>query len=140
MYVNYGASINWTEAENYCKKNYGTKLVSIHSAAQQALAYASMEGVTFAWIGLNDRTSEGNWSWSDGSRYDYDDNWGPHEPQGGTMENCVTIYDTYDGEWIDIDCNNVAVTAFICNLYTYDNDTTSLDILFCFYFCFIVLF
>uniref|UniRef100_A0AC35GFV3 C-type lectin domain-containing protein n=1 Tax=Panagrolaimus sp. PS1159 TaxID=55785 RepID=A0AC35GFV3_9BILA len=68
-------------AEEFCI-HMGGHLVSIHDALIDALL--AQEGanhfLTDFWIGLTDLTSAGNWSWMDGTVYDFKD-WEKGEPK-----------------------------------------------------------
>ena len=61
------------EAAAYCHAE-GGELASIHdlaTAEHVTFAFMDMIGVEASWIGLNDRSSEGDFVWSDGSIVDF---------------------------------------------------------------------
>ncbi|XP_072025170.1 C-type mannose receptor 2-like [Amphiura filiformis] len=63
------------------------------------------------WIGANDITSKGNWTWTDGSQWSYD-NWHTGEPNGGEGESCAAMRWSVDGSWNDAACSTTL--PYIC--------------------------
>ncbi len=64
---------SWSDAAAYCRVE-GGELASIHdleTAEHLTFTFIDMIGVEASWIGLNDRSSEGNFEWSDGSTVDF---------------------------------------------------------------------
>ena len=115
----------WTEGQDFCK-SIGSNLATVTTKGQLEMVVSVNEvySITKAWIGLNDRDSEGNFSWIDGSSCDYtntglciDD---PHFAKGephpyGVSENCVQLNTFLEGgSFNDVDCNNRL--SFLCNL------------------------
>ncbi|KAM5132433.1 C-type lectin domain family 11 member A [Mantella aurantiaca] len=59
------------------------------------------------WIGINDRRSDGLYLFENGNRVSYYNWYKDHlvtQPNGGILENCVSISST-DGKWWDNDCS-----------------------------------
>jgi hypothetical protein len=54
---------------------------------------------------------QGTWEWTDGSAWDYT-NWKTNEPNGGTTENCLSIYTTT--EWNDNPCDRLL--PYVCKI------------------------
>ena len=111
-----GVKKNWTDARNFCRK-LGGDLVSIHSEVENEKIrnirqlYSSTMDI---WIGLNDIKDEKNFTWSDGTKYEYK-NWKANEPNNyGTGEDCGMIYykSAYSGKWNDNECKKKL--HFIC--------------------------
>ncbi|HUP80144.1 MAG TPA: C-type lectin domain-containing protein [Pirellula sp.] len=102
--VDYQTGISWTSAKSDAETMtlFGSigHLVTVTSAPEDAFlksnfqAYIgdppSVPGI-FAWIGLSDAASEGNFVWVTGEPLTYT-NWAPPEPNGGTSENYVHLW------------------------------------------------
>lgn len=58
-----------------------------------------------AWVGGNDRTSEGNWVFPDGRSMTYT-NWSSGEPNNSGNEDCVQFNWLSPGIWNDAKCGN----------------------------------
>uniref|UniRef100_A0A914ELV0 C-type lectin domain-containing protein n=1 Tax=Acrobeloides nanus TaxID=290746 RepID=A0A914ELV0_9BILA len=117
----------WQDAENYCK-TFGAHLTSIHSVQENIFIYEfSTAGITVAagawtdevWIGFNDLTNVGDYSWSDGSTVDYI-NWSPVAPASPSTQQCVcilademsTVPERFQ-KWDTLPCSLV-LRAFVC--------------------------
>lgn len=98
----------WSAAADACAA-MGTSLVEVDDPAENT--WLATEGAPIdRWIGLTDAASEDDWRWLDGSPLGAFDSWGPHEPNGGTDENCAQLYPS--GEWNDLDC--AWLQEFVC--------------------------
>ena len=53
-------------------------------------------------MGANDLTTDGAWVWVDGEEWGQYTNWGPDEPNGGIMEQCLEMLHNTD-TWNDLD-------------------------------------
>ena len=132
-------SFTWYEAEEYCDDLYGTHLASIHSNSENAQIYVAATtlgvGSEWIWLGLNDLTLEGNWSWTDGTSVTYT-NWYIYEPNNYNNEDCVNMWASGSGDWNDLACNDSSRTfAFVCNA-----EGTLVYFCFCSFFIFCFLF
>uniref|UniRef100_A0A8C5E1X4 C-type lectin domain-containing protein n=1 Tax=Gouania willdenowi TaxID=441366 RepID=A0A8C5E1X4_GOUWI len=90
----------WEDAEKDCREHSG-HLASIHSAAEQNFIRGLSHDNT--WIGLNDRTVEDDFQWTD----KMDLNWRENQPDnffaGG--EDCVVMIAHENSKWNDVPCN-----------------------------------
>ncbi|KAM9330619.1 neurocan core protein [Gastrophryne carolinensis] len=93
----------WEEAERDCRRRSG-HLTSIHSPEEHA--FIKSFGRENTWIGLNDRTVEQDFQWTDNTALQFE-NWRDQQPDnffaGG--EDCVVMVSHEEGKWNDVPCN-----------------------------------
>jgi hypothetical protein len=102
----------WEMANETCLAA-GMELVKIERAEEQAWLVEWLEfGDSNSWyIGLNDRTEEGVWRWTDGTELGWD-SWNAGEPNDyGDGEDCVELRWDRDN-WNDVSCSNSR--PFVC--------------------------
>ncbi|XP_028280920.1 galactose-specific lectin nattectin-like [Parambassis ranga] len=94
------------DAESICL-SLGGNLASIHSITDnmflRELVHTASGSYSAAWVGGHDGVKEGQWMWTDGSKFDYQI-WGQGEPNNVGEEDCLHI--NFRGEyWNDGQCH-----------------------------------
>ncbi|KAM4014536.1 brevican core protein isoform 2-T2 [Anomaloglossus baeobatrachus] len=94
---------SWEEAETQCRE-YGGHLVSTVTPEEQD--FINNKYQDYQWTGLNDRTIEGDFQWSDGNPLLFE-NWKEGQPDSYFLsgEDCVVMGWHDSGLWSDVPCN-----------------------------------
>ncbi|XP_019750261.1 galactose-specific lectin nattectin-like [Hippocampus comes] len=100
-------------AETVCNV-LGGNLVSIHNALEnEVVRHLILEETgtfTPTWIGLHDKIEDGDFVWTDGSPFDFED-WANNRPRVDTNDDCAEI--NFQGQfWSDAGCNGRR--RFVC--------------------------
>ena len=93
VYKLYEESKSWSDAEAHCKSE-GGHLATVTSLEEMEVAAAAAAGVWKVWLGGSDMEMKGSWSWTDGSKWKYE-NW---ESGYGNKGDCVIM--NYEGLWL----------------------------------------
>lgn len=104
-YLSCAMSSTWAEANEKCAAK-GGRLVEVADLAENDFVRSKIAAA--AWIGLDDRTTEGTWSWQTASATWL--NWAPAQPDNSNNEDCASI--APGGLWNDLPCGGQA--AAVC--------------------------
>ncbi|XP_016118361.1 ladderlectin-like [Sinocyclocheilus grahami] len=103
-YKFFSQGVNWITAERSCQ-SLDANLASVHSKLENDLLLSLLpSSTTHSWLGVHDGEQEGEWTWSDGTPFDYN-NWCSEEPNNAGVENCVDISWTTNRCWNDLPCS-----------------------------------
>ncbi|XP_017284056.1 brevican core protein [Kryptolebias marmoratus] len=102
-YRHFSRRQSWEAAEQHCRM-CGGHLLSVMTPEEQD--YINDKYREYQWIGLNDRTIEGDFHWSDGNPLLYE-NWYKGQPDSYFLsgEDCAVMVWHDDGRWSDVPCN-----------------------------------
>jgi len=104
------SAFSWYDANMYCQ-SIGSHLATLLSENEFVFTSLLIEQkffyVTKFWIGGNDESAEGVWTWSNGDPWSFS-GFTPNEPNGGFWENCLELRNINSQlYWNDVGCNTV---------------------------------
>ena len=121
-FVHVNTYSSYTSARDYCRENH-IDLASIHSSIEN-VAVAALCPYD-CWIGGSDEASEGTWTWSDGSAWNYQ-NWKTGEPRTSSSSyDYLAIMS--DGEWYATYYAYSGSKTFVCSTATPPSSSSSSD-------------
>ncbi|XP_071381202.1 brevican core protein-like [Centroberyx affinis] len=102
-YRHFSQRLSWEVAEQHCRM-VGAHLVSIMTPEEQSFINSNYK--EYQWTGLNDKTIEEDFRWSDGNPLLYE-NWYRGQPDSYFLsgEDCVVMVWHDGGRWSDVPCN-----------------------------------
>ncbi|XP_035286574.1 brevican core protein-like [Anguilla anguilla] len=102
-YKHFSNRKSWEVAEQHCRMS-GGHLVSVMTPEEQYFINDNYK--EYQWTGLNDKTIEGDFRWSDGNPVLYE-NWYRGQPDSYFLsgEDCVVMVWHEGGRWSDVPCN-----------------------------------
>lgn len=121
-YVTSKTCANWTTALRNCR-NENSAIADVESSEENVFIQHRHNGEK-SWLGLNDRSSESNFTWVDRGRGNFTA-WANNQPNNFKEEDCVhALGIKYRYEWNDVKCSD-------CHKYTCKKDldecNTNLD-------------
>lgn len=98
------AGLTWEEAQEYCVSQGGALVKIDNSDENNDLVELVTEDGSI-WIGANDRDTEGDFRWTDGSEVTGDNaHWQAEQPNDSEgKEDCAVLH-SGGGDWNDVDC------------------------------------
>jgi len=109
---------NWTTAVQKCRQE-DSVLVDVSSDEENVYLQHRHNGAK-SWLGLNDRTIEGNFTWVDRGEGNFTA-WAKNQPNNFRGEDCVQALGVeYGYEWNDVQCSD-------CHPYTCKKDLNECD-------------
>ncbi|XP_048848498.1 brevican core protein-like isoform X2 [Brienomyrus brachyistius] len=102
-YKHFSGRQSWEAAEQQCRL-FGAHLISIMTPEEQDFINDNYK--EYQWTGLNDKTIEGDFRWSDSNPLLYE-NWYKGQPDSYFLsgEDCVVMVWHDGGRWSDVPCN-----------------------------------
>jgi len=123
-YQQFSRTLRWNDAESFCQDE-GGHLASVHSEAQNDFLFTISGFAT--WLGGHFVETEGKWTWSDGSTWDFSPAGFPCStcpPTGDTQGPCTTFW--HSASWNYATCSaGFWATKFVCQIDLGTTTTTT---------------
>ena len=112
------SSMSYSSAQDYCRA-YHVDLASIHSSIENAAVAALCPATAYygCWIGGSDSASEGTWTWSDSTEWNYE-NWRSGEPTTSSSSSYDYLIIYSNGGWADSTTTTANYKPFVCSTTT----------------------
>ena len=117
-YIFSDTSLNWQAAEDSCV-DWGGHLASIHSELENFAINSIRDESDFTWIGLSDTVRDGDYVWTDGTIFDFN-NFAVGQPDSLRGESCFHLFNRARGHltWNDFPCEldmfGRVMTSYVC--------------------------
>ncbi|XP_049922623.1 ladderlectin-like isoform X1 [Epinephelus moara] len=110
--------MTWTRAERNCQA-LGGNLASVHNFGEyqaiQNVIYRATRSKRPTWIGGSDAEEDGQWLWSDGTSFNYQ-NWCQKEPNNyGGRQSCIQMNFSDQKCWDDLQCSRKLPSVCVRN-------------------------
>ncbi|XP_078200111.1 pulmonary surfactant-associated protein A1-like isoform X1 [Callithrix jacchus] len=107
VFATNGQSVTFDATQEACTRAGGSIDVPRSPEENEAIASFVKKHNTYAYMGLTEGPSPGDFRYSDGTPVNYT-NWYPGQPAGRGKETCVEMYT--DGQWNDKSCLHYRLT------------------------------
>ena len=108
---------SWHDAQDGCELLHtGATLASAHNLDQNAFLAEDVAQYAVAWLGLRQADTSSNWTWTDGSSFDFE-YWLPPDEPTGDGERCGLVNCYVNGMWCARPCDGgIYEENFMCQL------------------------
>jgi hypothetical protein len=105
------AEVTQAQGNDECKKAGYDGLATVVSATDHNGIVKLIASMTHDyWLGLNDKATEGQWTWESGQNVSYT-KWRPGEPDNNSDADCVLMDSRFDWNWSDKPCSQSIQTC-----------------------------
>ena len=100
--------VDWVEANDGCHQLHPLAHLASAGSALENDFIGHLHSVSqsyLLWLGGTDSGDEGNWTWTDGTPFNYT-RWHSGDGDGGITQNCLALdtYHYYQFYWYDLEC------------------------------------